>query len=262
MSHIQQLTFVEIVRGALRPDPTGYRVLEVGSYDVNGSVRRIFSDAALYIGIDLCEGPGVDRVASGSTLDLPDESLDIVLSCECFEHDPAWDSTFANMFRMLRPGGALIFTCASTGRHEHGTSRTDSTSPGTQSVGIDYYRNLTRRDFERRFDLPGWFENHAFFYNFNSRDLYFYGVKRAAPGALAPAADIACLDTAALRDNAAIRNLITVSKWTPGRVFLHGLGLLLSDKAYQNLWFSPRFVWFIDASRRLLRGGLAGKQDG
>lgn len=33
------------------------RVLEIGSYDVNGSVREIFGGCSEYVGVDLREGP-------------------------------------------------------------------------------------------------------------------------------------------------------------------------------------------------------------
>ena len=40
---------------------TGTRVLEVGSLDINGSVRPIFTDCE-YVGLDLGPGPGVDVI--------------------------------------------------------------------------------------------------------------------------------------------------------------------------------------------------------
>jgi hypothetical protein len=36
---------------------------------------------------------------------------------------------------VLRPGGVLILTCATTGRHEHGTTRTSpAMSPSTNDL--------------------------------------------------------------------------------------------------------------------------------
>ncbi len=51
------------------------------------------------------EGPGVDVVSSGHALDFPDETFDVTLSCECFEHNPYWLETFRNMHRMTKAGG-------------------------------------------------------------------------------------------------------------------------------------------------------------
>jgi SAM-dependent methyltransferase len=166
-------TNADLIRGA--------RVLEIGSYDVNGSVRRIFGEAGDYVGIDLHEGPGVDRVGFGHEVADPDGSFDVAISGECFEHDPHWAETLANMARLVRPGGLVAFSCASRGRPEHGTSRTDRTlSPGTQSVGLDYYRNLTEADVSA-LPLSDWFDDHAFWYVDTNFDLYFVGVRAAEP---------------------------------------------------------------------------------
>ena len=53
-----------VERVARKIGPQGKRVLEVGSYDVNGSVRPLFEGAKQYIGIDSRPGPGVDLVMS------------------------------------------------------------------------------------------------------------------------------------------------------------------------------------------------------
>ncbi len=37
--------------------------------------------------------------------------------------------------------------------------------------------NLTKRDFTKNFDLEKIFSNHFFFYNVNSYDLYFVGIR-------------------------------------------------------------------------------------
>jgi len=58
---------------------------------------------------------------------------------------------------------------------EHGTLRTNpNESPGTLS---NYYKNLTRKDFEKSFDLRKMFKIYFFFYNYYSFDLYFFGIK-------------------------------------------------------------------------------------
>src|SRR5262245_54404953 len=135
MAHLQQMAFVALVdEHFVRPHRPGLRILDVGAYDLNGSARSVFSGCD-YVGVDLCEGPGVDLVCSGHEISLPDRSFDITISCECFEHNPYWLETFRNMHRMTCDGGLVVITCASRGRLEHGTPRTDfSSSPGTQSL--------------------------------------------------------------------------------------------------------------------------------
>jgi hypothetical protein len=82
------------------------------------------------------------------------------------------------MHRMIKCGGVVIMTCATTGRVEHGTTRTDPAfSPGTSSLGWDYYRNLTQADFERALPIADMFNSYAFYVGRTSHDLYFWGVK-------------------------------------------------------------------------------------
>lgn len=74
--------------------------------------------------------------------------------------------------------GLVAFTCASSGRPEHGTRRTDSQeSPGTQEQGLDYYRNLTEHDVSQGLELESLFSSWAFWYLPTTFDLYFAGVR-------------------------------------------------------------------------------------
>jgi len=198
VSHPEQLAFFGCVARANGLLVSGARVLEIGAYDVNGSVRQLFAGAKDYTGVDLIEGPGVDVVAYGHQLSDPDGSYDLTLSGECFEHDEHWPDTFTTMCRLTRPGGLVVVTCASTGRPEHGTRRTDQKeSPGTQARGLDYYRNLTEQDFRALPGFGSWFKEHLFSYNPTSFDLYFVGVKSgpadAPVGSLPDPAALTCL---------------------------------------------------------------------
>lgn len=191
MSHRQQMIFVEDVLDQVKETMGPVRVLEVGSFDVNGSIRKTTSERVEtleYVGADLSEGPGVDVVCGGQELEYPDDYFDISISCECFEHNPYWVKTFENMQRMTRPGGMVIMTCATTGRGEHGTTRTrPSSSPPSLSVGWDYYLNLTERDFSRELPLRQMFGSHRFLVEPYHSDLYFVGFKvGAAPIAELP----------------------------------------------------------------------------
>ncbi|MEY2703769.1 MAG: hypothetical protein RLY43_2408 [Bacteroidota bacterium] len=183
MAHIQQLKFIEIVNkyfiDEMRLSNSVLRIVEIGSFNVNGSPRSFLEDEKTdYVGVDLCEGSGVDIVSYGHSLQLPTGAVDFCLSCECFEHDPNWLETFKNMYRMTRPGGIVAFTCASVGRLEHGTMRTSADhSPGTQFIGLDYYKNLTQDDFLNVLDMHDLFDEYYFFYEKSSYDLYFVGRK-------------------------------------------------------------------------------------
>ena len=170
MSHQAQLDFVAILRGMYPDYFVRKQVLEIGSLNINGSIRQFFEQCA-YVGVDLGEGRDVDVVAKGEDLTYDDGSFDVVASCECFEHNPEWVATLNNMIRMSR--GLVFFSCATTGRPEHGTPRT---SPQDAPFCGEYYRNLTEEDVRNAIDLSV-FEDYQFLTNDKAFDLYFWGVK-------------------------------------------------------------------------------------
>ena len=250
MAHFQQLQFVAIVARHLTPDWSGLSIVEIGSANVNGSIRPMFQGSA-YTGVDLAAGPGVEIVGSGHEVAIAADSVDLAISCECFEHNPMWRETFVNMHRMTRPGGIVAFTCASRGRLEHGTTRTrPGDSPSSLSIGWDYYRNLNREDFER-LPLASMFETHAFFRNEVSKDLYFLGRK---PGGRSRALR---LDLPALRDEISAANTLVVAEQHAGTVLRRIINRPLQwaerlpDPAFQN--FVIRWNGLERALRRWFR---------
>jgi SAM-dependent methyltransferase len=97
--------------------------------------------------------------------------FDVVISCECFEHDKYWEKTFQKMIDLVREGGLVIFSCATIGRPEHGTTRT---SPADAPFTNDYYLNLREEDFN---DFKPLFKQYKFGQCLRPRDLYFWGLK-------------------------------------------------------------------------------------
>ncbi|MBC2661993.1 methyltransferase domain-containing protein [Novosphingobium flavum] len=98
----------------LAPGPA--RILEVGSYDVNGSLRAFSPERAEYVGLDVEEGHGVDLVVEpGGPFPVEDGSFDLVLATSALEHDPAFWNTFLEMGRKLRDGGYLYINVPSNG---------------------------------------------------------------------------------------------------------------------------------------------------
>lgn len=172
--------FVQIVRRHLPHYFIGARVIEMGSLDINGSVRGNFTGGE-YVGVDLGPGPGVDLVSAGHELREPSGSYDCAISANCFEHNPYWLETFTNMLRLTRPGGLVVFTCASTGYREHGTRRSaPEASPITVQMGWDYYRNLVERDFTKSVNLSKWCSDWRFFRAHETYCLYFIGLRSGA----------------------------------------------------------------------------------
>jgi SAM-dependent methyltransferase len=175
MSHPAQHNYIKYVKNKFPDQFSNKQVVEIGSLNINGTVR-IFFDNCYYVGLDVAEGKDVDVICEGQKFDAPTESFDVAISCECFEHNPEWVDTFKNMYRLVRPGGMIIMTCATTGRAEHGTTRTTpQDSPLTIGLGWDYYKNLTEKDFREHFNIESMFRNFEFLSQ--NTDLYFYGIK-------------------------------------------------------------------------------------
>ncbi len=94
------------------------RVLDVGSQDVNGTLRP-FAFGTSYIGVDLAPGPGVDIVIQPGRLPFADHTFDLVVSTSCLEHDPMFWVTFAEMTRVMKRDGFLYVSVPANGPY-HG----------------------------------------------------------------------------------------------------------------------------------------------
>ena len=155
-------------------------VLDVGSGDINGNNKFLF-DNCIYEGNDVISAPNVSIVSRTKDLPFEDNTFDTIISTECFEHDPEFRESFLKIYKMLKPGGLFCFTCASTGRAEHGTRRT-SPSESYGTIGnledmSDYYKNLTEIDLNEVLKLNNTFSAWDTYYNSKSCDLYFVGIK-------------------------------------------------------------------------------------
>lgn len=178
MAHETQMKFLTDVKKHHEEFFRNSKVLEIGSVDINGSPRVLFNNC-IYTGVDLAPGKGVDRISFGHSIDDPDGSYDTVISTECFEHDQYYQNTFKNMIRLCRKGGLIVFTCATTGRPEHGTNRTSPEDSLTCHIGLgDYYKNLEEKHFREFINFDEVFSFYWFGTNLNPADLYFCGIKK------------------------------------------------------------------------------------
>jgi 2-polyprenyl-3-methyl-5-hydroxy-6-metoxy-1,4-benzoquinol methylase len=96
------------------------RVLDVGSFNVNGQLRDVLP---ITLGVDMSAGPGVDQVCNASDLlaTFGPESFDCVCSADALEHIEDWRAAMENMWGVLRTGGVLFLTMANPrkGRHNY-----------------------------------------------------------------------------------------------------------------------------------------------
>lgn len=181
MAHREQQDYCSKIKDIFPEYFKGKRVLDIGSLDINGNNKYLF-DGCDYFGLDVGEGQNVDIVSVGHIYDAPNETFDAIISTEVFEHDMFYEETVKNIIRMLKPGGSFIFTCASTGRPEHGTRKSDGSYAAPLLIQIsekwsDYYKNITENDIRIIDGFKQAFPDGVFEYNSVSGDLYFFGVK-------------------------------------------------------------------------------------
>ena len=93
------LAFVEKVK-KMHPDNfKNAQILEIGSLDVNGSIRdrkELFEDCE-YLGIDLRAGKDVDLVVDYTRFKTPHQ-YDMILYLDSIEHDRNREKSFAKMW--------------------------------------------------------------------------------------------------------------------------------------------------------------------
>jgi hypothetical protein len=158
-------------------------VLDVGGGDINGNNRHFFKNC-IYICNDVVESPNVNCVSRTKDLLFRKQYFDTIISTECFEHDPEYEQSFLKIYELLNDNGLFVFTCASTGRPEHGTRK----SKPHQSYGTineiedmrDYYKNLTVNELNSVLNLNESFVIWKSYYNEISHDLYFFGIKKGS----------------------------------------------------------------------------------
>lgn len=139
------------------------RVLECGSYDINGNPRRFFSSAKEYVGIDWRPGAGVDEVSLVHEYHgRPDGYFQFVIATSLIEHDPHWSESIQRMCDLLAIGGSILITCGGPGFHEHEKETSPAYVRGTeQKQSGEYYQNRTVRDILETLTLLTRFERIA-----------------------------------------------------------------------------------------------------
>ena len=101
------------------------KVIEVGSMNVNGSIRPLLESYGpeQYVGVDIAVGPGVDVVCNADAERLLDifqpNSFDVVISTEMLEHVRNWQKVVNNLKSLTAPDGLIFISTRSWGFPYH-----------------------------------------------------------------------------------------------------------------------------------------------
>jgi hypothetical protein len=136
----------EWVRGFGSPDPL--RALDIGGRDINGHCRGFFPATDWRV-LDIAPGPGVDIVADAAEW-VPDQSYDLVLCTEVFEHTAVWPGIVRTAFAALVSGGSFIVTCAGPGRFRH-----SAVDGGRRLFPGEHYANVSTDELAEALTAAG-----------------------------------------------------------------------------------------------------------
>jgi SAM-dependent methyltransferase len=111
---------IEFGRVVIKEDDVrGKDIIELGAYDVNGSLRPYVQslNPRKYVGVDNVEGPGVDIIADVTNLleHFVYASFDLVIATELLEHVKDWRKAVSNIKHIIKPGGKALITVPSRG---------------------------------------------------------------------------------------------------------------------------------------------------
>ena len=139
--HREAFSYVELAVHQFDTPPLS--VIELGSRNINGSIRALFPRAlreGTYVGVDIAPGDDVDIVADAAEYE-PLCLVDCVICCEVLEHAANAPSIVRNALRMLKDDGVFIMTCAGDGRKPHSAVDGQGVREG------EFYRNVGQQQF-------------------------------------------------------------------------------------------------------------------
>jgi len=94
--------------------PVQEPIYEIGSYRVQGQEEfadlRPFFPGKVYIGCDMREGLGVDRVEDVHCLKIKSNSIGTVLIFDTLEHVEDVHEAMREIYRILKPGGMVLMS--------------------------------------------------------------------------------------------------------------------------------------------------------
>ena len=86
-----------------------FGAVQVPGQESFGDLRLLFKDKK-YVGCDMREGLGVDVVLNLHDIDLPSESVGLIIALDTLEHVEYPYKAMDEIYRVLKPGGMVIIT--------------------------------------------------------------------------------------------------------------------------------------------------------
>jgi len=91
-------------------------IIDIGSLDINGSLRSVAPQGSQYLGLDLDHGKGVDVVLSDPyKYPIQDQQADAVVCSSCLEHTDMFWISFLEILRITKPTGVIYLQMPSQG---------------------------------------------------------------------------------------------------------------------------------------------------
>ena len=99
------------------------KILDLGSMDINGTIKNQIDFESKYIGVDLEPGKNVDVVLENPyKLPFEDNNFDFVISISTFEHIEFFWESFIEILRVLKSDGLFFLNAPASGHfHRHRT---------------------------------------------------------------------------------------------------------------------------------------------
>lgn len=86
-----------------------FGALQLQGFEEFADLRPFFKGKS-YVGCDMREGRGVDKVLNLHEIDLPDGSVGTVITCDTLEHVEFPHKALSEIHRILKPGGMVFLS--------------------------------------------------------------------------------------------------------------------------------------------------------
>lgn len=114
--HTSAMEFGKVFFETYCKDLNGKTVVDIGSQDVNGSLRDVCPSSLKYVGVDFVAGRNVDVVLEDPyKLPFEDNSVNVIVCSSVFEHSSFFWILFLEVIRILKPGGLFYMNAPSNG---------------------------------------------------------------------------------------------------------------------------------------------------